>query len=77
MTNLKITVKNQKLMKISCKMMEANKEKVVRRTVILIKEIKSIIPMLSKILVGEILQRKIRNNRRVLLIIMCFLVRIH
>ncbi len=40
MKNLKITVKNKKLMRIHFKMMVANKERVVRQTVILMKEIK-------------------------------------
>lgn len=40
MMNLKITVKNKRLTKIHWKMMEANKDRVVKQTVILMKEIK-------------------------------------
>lgn len=58
-------------------MMVANKERVVRQTVILTKEIKLITQMLNKILDGEIPPRKIRKNKKVLLIIMYFLVQIH
>ena len=58
-------------------MMVANKERVVRQTVILMKEIKLITQMLSKILDGEIPPRKIRKNKKALLIIMYFLVQTH